>query len=109
MLTKIISIQWPAILKLDGEDILFYLSSDNALNEELTHHYLSGSDDNFILDINAQCYTLEKQSKNLQIPLQEFNQLVRNHLSARQQCCVLKVSIESFRQGFDLVLNTAED
>jgi len=118
-------ITWPAILHIENDDLLYYLASAEALNDELENHFLKHADACTLLDFTGQQFSLSlaelKQTKKTQssstynltaitkLGLEEFNQMVRNHLSARQQCCVLKVSINSFAQGFQLIRDTAEE
>ena len=114
------NIKWPALLILENDDLLYYLESAETLSSELDNHYLKHSNVCILLDKTGQQFNLtlaktDKHSRpyNLSSPtnleLTAFNQMVRNHLSARQQCCVLKITIDSFDQGFQLVLDTAED
>ena len=113
-------VKWPALLIIENDDLLYYLSSAEGLNKELENHYLSHSDTCSLLDQTGQQFNLSLPQKDElsstytlnpigTLDLLVFNQMVRNHLSARQQCCVLKIAISSFEQGFQLVLNTSED
>jgi len=110
------SINWPAILIIDNDELLYYLESANDLLSELQQHYLSSADSCNLLELSGQKHLLNTSdthhptsqlSNNLDLTL--FNQMVRNHLSARQQCCVLKITLASFDQGFELVRNTSDD
>ena len=114
------NVKWPALLNLENDDLLYYLSSAEALVAELDNHYLKQSDTCTLLDQTGQRFNLSLPQKDAlstayslhpckKLDLVAFNQMVRNHLSARQQCCVLKISIDSFAQGFKLVLDTSED
>jgi len=114
------NVKWPALLILEHDDLLYFLSSAEDLSKQLENHFLSHSDSCTVLDHTGQQFNLTLAQKNTHSPpyslqssknleLSEFNQMVRNHLSARQQCCVLKIVINSFEQGFQLVLNTSED
>lgn len=113
-------ITWPAILILQNDDLLYYLTSEKHLNDELRNHFLKPSDTCTLLELTGRVFDLQLNEANSpqltsilnsdkKLDLQNFNQMVRNHLSARQQCCVLKISINSFQQGFQLVQNTQED
>lgn len=113
-------ITWPAILHIENDDLLYYLASAEALGDELKNHYLKHADACTLLDLTGQQFSLAlgKKAEHLTpynlspstvLNLAEFNQMVRTHLSARQQCCVLKITINSFAQGFKLVRDTGED
>jgi len=112
-------IKWPALLIIENDNLLYFLSSAADLNTELESHYLIHSDTCILLEQTGQQFNLSLSQKDDPssaytlnpidtLDLQIFNQMVRNHLSARQQCCVLKITINSFEQGFQLVLNTSE-
>lgn len=114
------SVKWPALLILENDDLLYYLKSAEALGSELENHYLKYLDTCTLLDRAGQQFSLALAKKDepsspytlqplTNLDLAEFNQMVRNHLSARQQCCVLKISINSYEQGFQLVHDTCED
>jgi len=114
------NVKWPALLILENDDLLYYLSSAKALSNELESHFLKHADVCTLLDQTGQQFSLSlAKTDELSSPytlhtstnldLAEFNQMLRKHLSARQQCCVLKITINSFEQGFQLVLNTCED
>jgi len=118
-------ITWPAILHIENDELLYYLNSAEALGDELENHYLKTTNACTLIDITGQQFSLPPINLNpakkdtlsgannltpvTKLALKEFNQMVRNHLSARQQCCVLKISINSFAQGFQLVRDTRED
>ena len=113
-------IKFPALLSIENDDLLYFLPSAEGLSNELENHFLTHADTckvfdhtgkQFILSLAKQgasssSYTLYPST---QLELVDFNQMVRNHLSARQQCCVLKIEINSFEQGFQLVFDTIED
>jgi len=113
-------VKWPVILIIENEDLLYFLSSAEDLKNELENHYLSHSDTCILLEQTGKQFNLSLPQKDDlssayalncidTLDLDAFNQMVRNHLSARQQCCVLKIAISSYEQGFQLVLNTSED
>ena len=114
------TIQWPALLILENDDILYYLNSDDDLCNELNNHYLSHKNTCTLVQQTGIQFSLHiSNDRTSPLPftiksthplsLETFNQMVRNHLSARQQCCVLKIAIDSFEQGFQLIRNTQED
>lgn len=110
-------IQWPIILKLNNEDTMFYISCLHDYVEHLQNCYLTDPEHDLLIDLDGNTYSIseaaittpELANFKTQMDLPKFNQLVRNHLSAQQQCCVLKIEITTFMQGFELVKNTAED
>jgi len=109
-------IHWPAILIIDNDDFLYYLESEAALLSELQQHFLTTDDCCKLLDSSGQQHSLNTASLTHltikpagELKLNVFNQLVRNHLSACQQCCVLKITITSYQQGIELIKNTLDN
>jgi len=110
-------IKWPVILKLNNEDTMFYIENLQDYIEHLQNCYLTDPDYDLLIDMDGNIYSISEAAITTpaqanfkkQMELSTFNQLVRNHLSAQQQCCVLKIEITTFLQGFELVKNTAED
>jgi hypothetical protein len=104
---------FPAILQFTDDDELVYLLDDNQLLNELQNSYHAEPPQ--LIDHNGRQFTINTLPGkplafhfNTQISLADFNQLVRNHLVARQQCCVLKIEIESLQQGFELIRQTVD-
>ena len=103
---------WPCILKLQDEDELFYIESQQDFEQALKDHYLSESESNFLINTTGQMTAVSAPDfplNNAQLRLVDFNQLLRNHLSALNQCCVLKIQITSFDQGFKMIRDTQND
>lgn len=105
--------QYPAVLKLSDDDIISYVESPRQLLQELQSHY--HIDHALLIDSQGNSFSPDIQVNNhinyqpvAETSLSDFNQMVRNHLSARQQCCVLKITIENFHQGLQLIRETTE-
>lgn len=104
---------FPAILHFTNDDELIYLLDENQLLYELQNSYQAEPPQ--LIDHHGQLFTVNSLPasplachSNGQVSLSEFNQLVRKHLVARQQCCVLKIDIENLAQGFELVRQTVD-
>lgn len=104
---------FPAILQFTDDDELFYVADEARLLSELRNHHQASPPQ--LIDHTGRQFTVNSLPAstlashfNGQISLPEFNQLVRKHLVARQQCCVLKIDIESLEQGFELVRQTVD-
>jgi len=105
--------EFPAILRITDDDELIYLTDQQQLLQELQNSYQAEPPQ--LIDHNGRQFTVNSLPAsplashfNGQISLPEFNQLVRKHLVARQQCCVLKIEIESLEQGFELIRQTVD-
>jgi len=105
--------QFPAILQFTDDDELIYVINEAQLLHELQNSVHAEPPQ--LIDHNGRQFIVNSLTASPlashfkgQISLPEFNQRVRKHLVARQQCCVLKIDIENLAQGFELVRQTAE-
>jgi hypothetical protein len=104
---------WPAIIKMVGIDDLLYVESQQAWdNVSQDHQYHS---DDMLIDSHGHCFQLQQIAEQTvfvamqqAIDLAQLDLWVRQHLVAMQQCCVYKVELENFEQGFRLVRETRE-
>lgn len=104
---------FPAILQFTDDDELVYLLDENQLLNELENSYHAEPPQ--LIDHNGRLFTINSLPAstlafhfNAEVSLPKFNQLVRKHLAARQQCCVLKIEIDSLEQGFELIRQTVD-
>ncbi len=105
--------EFPAILQFIDDDELIYVVNAEQLLHELQNSYLAEPPQ--LIDHSGRQFTVNSLPANPlachfngQISLPEFNQRVRKHLVARQQCCVLKIEIENLEQGFELIRQTVD-
>jgi hypothetical protein len=105
--------EFPAILQFADDDELIYLIDEQQLLDELQNSYQAEPPQ--LIDHRGRQFTVNSLPTRplachfiSPISLPEFNQLVRKHLVARQQCCVLKIEIESLEQGFELIRQTVD-
>ena len=106
------SIQWPALLKLEGADDLIYV--EGAQDWHGLYEQCPDTDDR-LCDSRGQLYKLQCLGQQLvpvtltdKIDLKQLNDWVRNHLVAMQQCCVYKIELESIDQAMQMVRDTQE-
>ena len=106
--------EFPAILQFIGDDELIYVVNAAQLLDELQNSVQAEPPQ--LIDHSGRLFTVNSLPTNplachlkAQISLPELNQLVRKHLAARQQCCVLKIEIENIQQGFELVRQTVDN
>lgn len=105
--------QFPAILQFTDDDELIYVINEEQLLHELQNSYHAEPPQ--LIDHSGKLFTVNNLPANplafhfkAQITLSELNQRVRKHLVARQQCCVLKIEIDSLEQGFELIRQTVD-
>lgn len=106
--------EFPAILQFTYDDELVYVVDEAHLLNELQNTHQAEPPQ--LIDHSGRQFTVNSlPSSHLafhftgQIQLNAFNALVRKHLVARQQCCVLKIEIENLGQGFELIRNTQDN
>jgi hypothetical protein len=98
--------EWPAILKLEGVDELVYLADEAQWREEQAA--LGAAADDRLVDSRGRVFHGHDAPPLETLPMTTFNQLVRAHLVAMQQCCVYKIELESYREGIRMVGETQE-
>lgn len=102
---------WPALLRLEGVDELIYVEDEAqwALEKNTLSHQTGGD---FLVDTKGAVYTPQAGvpvPDGTMMPLEQFDELVRAHLVATQQCCVYKVRLASYMEGFRLVRDTLDE
>lgn len=108
------TVSWPAIIKMEGVDDLLYIESQQVWDSEASISQQYHRDD-LLIDSEGHCFQLQIRASDIDIvamqqslDLAQLDQWVRQHLVAMQQCCVYKVELDSFEQGFHMVKDTQE-
>ena len=98
-------IKWPCILKFFGEDELLYLANNQALNIECQTCILD--DDDYLIDINGNCYSLSNLLYNKSVPecmvkivtLDEITELIRRSEFSKASLCLTKINFQNIAQA----------
>lgn len=97
------SVEWPAIIKLDGDDELIYVADANAF---LTDNFLQQTHfckQDRLIDCSGKVYHLDNNSTltptNDLLNLEEVEELLKLHLSNQGTCCVSKFHANSIREA----------
>lgn len=110
-------ITWPAIIHSAGEDDLIYISSKHEWDIDPDLHFHPYSDGDVLIDSLGELYSLPYNDSEKtvvitktgeSIKLNDFNLLVKKHLSCLGNCCVSKLPILSFAEGMHLVHKSDE-
>ena len=110
-------INWPAVIKFDGDDELIYIgSADEWLRDAQSLLYHHKGDD-YLIDSSGCIFNLEHinddilnpQGTGSQISLQDFIRLVRIHASNAHRCCIEKISFRNIAEGIRLVSSMNDD
>lgn len=111
------TINWPAVIKFDGDDELIYVSSDKQwLNDAESYLYNHKGNDQLI-DSSGHIFSLEHINDDIinpqgtgdRITLQDFIKLVRIHASNAHRCCIEKINFRNIAEGIHLVASMNED
>ncbi|WP_299691742.1 DUF4144 domain-containing protein [uncultured Vibrio sp.] len=97
-------IRWPSLIKLNGDDELIYVASEQEFQAECSEIIL-GEDDHLI-DSEGRCYSLQSSSNQLVLSKREqlysvenITQLIRNHEFKKAQTCLIKIHFLSIEQA----------
>jgi hypothetical protein len=87
---------WPCILKLEGDDELIYLSSEQFFNKECTELILSDND--YVIDSTGFCYSIEWRTDKLFLTkiervavVEDVTHLIRAHEFNKAEVCLTKI------------------
>lgn len=110
-------INWPAIIKYDGDDELIYVGSDQEWMRDAESHLYNHKDADHLIDSSGDIFRLDHVQgdiRNLpatgkQIALQDFIKLVRIHASSSHRCCIEKIHFRNIAEGISLIASMNED
>lgn len=107
--------RWPAIIKYEGENELAFVSDLHEWQADRDLSSYSYHDGDMLIDSEGRCYHLLYDRKSASavfmatgtsLSLEEFSVLVQKHLGAANQCCISKIALSSYREGFVLIETT---
>ncbi|WP_305813836.1 DUF4144 family protein [Photobacterium leiognathi] len=93
-------VNWPCILKLDGDDELIYLDSEQQLLSECEDLILS--QDDYVIDSQGFSYSIsinnvsaELINNNTQLTVEEVTALIQSHEFSFAEVCLIKIQFVS--------------
>ncbi|MCG9676727.1 DUF4144 domain-containing protein [Vibrio sp. Isolate24] len=99
-------IQWPAFLKLEGDNELVYLASQDMLFRELESLILDTND--LVIDSAGRCFQLASDSETIGLnmtpktyDLTEITDLIQAHAFSKAQVCIIKIQFDSIHAAID--------
>lgn len=97
-------IQWPCVLKLDGDAELIFVATEKELEDELDA--LIWDDYDHLIDSKGQRYLITQLSgKNLfervdgQLSLQVVTELIQEHEFSKAEVCLTKIQFLSVKEA----------
>jgi len=105
------SIDWPAVIKFEGDDELLYVGSGQEWASDANLHACRYSQDDCLVDSSGHKFRLVAAADGVVMPadsgemisLQSFIRLLRAHAAAAGQCCIEKIMTRSVAEGIALV------
>lgn len=89
-------ISWPSLVKLDGDDELIYVASEQDFQVELSDMILG--EDDYLIDSEGDSYSLQSSSNQLtlakranQYSVESVTKLIRNHEFQKAEICLMKI------------------
>lgn len=104
-------IEWPAVIKYEGDDELTYIGSENEWMHDSASYLYNHTGSGFLIDSNGGIFSLADNEtgaispKNTgdTISLEDFIRLVRIHASTVNRCCIEKISFRDIADGVKLI------
>lgn len=101
-------IQWPAIIKLGGEDELIYLPDEVSLLNHAHLQNLRFQRDDYLYDSTGREFVVDEKLKDPRpsgryLSLEEIIQLLRRHAAQDGACCVAKLNARSIADAIALL------
>ncbi|MFA0380294.1 DUF4144 domain-containing protein [Vibrio sp. 10N.222.54.A3] len=89
-------ISWPSLVKLDGDDELIYVASEQDFQVECSDMILG--EDDYLIDSEGDSYSLQSSSNQLslakladQYSVESVTKLIRNHEFQKAEVCLMKI------------------
>ncbi|EJN6829840.1 DUF4144 domain-containing protein [Vibrio cidicii] len=99
-------VNWPGILKLDGDDELVYLGSEADLNCECVDLIVGPSDrvidsEGFVYSIVSDGSAVNLIGNSIQISAEEASRLIQRHEFCLAEVCLTKIQFETVADAFN--------
>ena len=109
-------INWPAVIKYDGDDELVYLASVEAWTCDADLHLYNHRSTDQLIDSSGRIFsfdyhdddTIVTEDTGTRLKLDDFIRLVRIHASSSHHCCIEKIHFRSIAEGIELVAGMNE-
>ncbi len=109
---------WPVIVQQDEvHDVVYIATYEDWINDNTLCRFPYGEHD-VLVDSQGAVFRLEYNSANKTVNLipdtqpmsmEDFSSLLRKHLCTMNECCISKVSVTSYTDGFEMIRQSLED
>lgn len=104
-------VNWPAILVLAGDAELTYFADYLAWSEDPDLNAMLFAEGDKLIDVTGQAIPLNEpgtqvnkmQISKVYVSVDELVEHIRAHQSQLGDCCVAKITIKNYAQGFELL------
>ena len=109
-------INWPAVIKFNGDDELVYIGSEEEWIRDAASHLYNHSDDDCLIDSSGDIFSLACAQDDIHDPpatgdrinIESFIRLVRIHASSSHRCCIEKINFRNIADGISLTASMNE-
>ncbi|UUM32904.1 DUF4144 domain-containing protein [Vibrio japonicus] len=97
-------VNWPSILKLDGDEELIYLADQDAFLADCAEMIMQREDR--LIDSEGYTFSIESNNNsivlcpcNAQLDAKQVSTLIQEHEFANAQACIIKIHFASVAQA----------
>ena len=110
-------INWPAIIKYNGDDELGYVANESEWSNDADLSLITYDDNDVLIDNNGHIYHLNimengvvyPRSTKTAISLSQLIQLVKRHAVLQGECCIEKIVFKNISEGIQLIASMCEE
>ena len=110
-------VNWPAIVKIDGDAELIFIRSRDEWERDCEHHRFEYRNNDMLIDASGKLYSLTNRDNDCAVPepanrtmtCEEVTSLVRAHAAQANSCCIEKIAAPSIRDIIELVASLDTD
>ena len=104
-------IQWPCLLKLEGDDELIAVQTEQHYQQECSALIVQQGD--YLIDSTGKAYPLSSSNAAIatlsasptQLNLEQITELIQKHEFAKAQICITKIQFRSVEEAVKAISN----
>ena len=110
-------INWPAVIKFDGDEELVFIRSNTEWKRDAESLLYNHSGDDQLIDSSGRVYSLvhhedgslHTENTGSTVGLTQFVKLVRIHASNSHRCCIEKINFRDIAEGIRLIASMSDN